>query len=143
MVAEVRLPAADLVTLSRRVALQGPDTAIAPAFEAFGQAMQAAGIEDWGRETALFRMLDGEMEVVVGVPWADEVPGLRRMEIPETRALHLVHEGPLNELPQAHEALHRQIAAQGLAFGGWDREVYRSFDPESGIAVCDVYADLA
>ena len=116
---------------------------IPKVFEAMMEIHKAAGIIVAGPETALYRVTGEQMEVWVGVPMDDLLPGYEGFEAPESRALVIRHRGPFSELPEVYPRLWAAAEAQGLAPSGLAREVYRIIAKDPARNVCDVYLDVA
>ena len=141
---------AELVTLDpltlgglrRRFGFDVRLTMIPGAFEALGALQRDAGLMACGPETALYRVEGDEIEVTVGVPMDEMLPGFERFDVPGTRALKHRHRGPFAGLPQVYPALHEAAAAQGLTPTGQSREVYRIIARNDAHNVCDVYLDV-
>ena len=141
---------ADVVTLDpvtlgglrRRFAFDTRLSEIPSAFQALGALQRDAGLLACGPETALYRVEGDEIEVTVGVPMDDMLPGFERFDVPGARALKHRHTGPFAGLPQVYPALQRAAADLGLDPTGQSREVYRIIARNDAQNVCDVYLDV-
>ncbi|WP_415920240.1 GyrI-like domain-containing protein [Tateyamaria sp. SN6-1] len=115
---------------------------IPSAFDALSVLQRRAGILVSGPETALYQIMGDDIEVTVGVPMDEMLPGFERFEIARARALWHRHRGPLAGLPQVYQMLHAEADAQGLTPTGIAREAYRIIAENDAHNVCDVYLDV-
>ena len=111
-------------------------------FDELGQVQQAAGLLVSGPETALYVMDGDQIEVTVGVPMDEMLPGFEQFDVPASRALCHRHRGPFAGLPEVYPMLHAAAAEQGLTPTGLAREVYRIIARDDARNVCDVYLDV-
>ncbi len=139
----VTVPAVTIRALRREVAFDAEHSGVEGVFDAYIAVLQAAGIRYAAPETALYRFPSrGVMEVTVGAPIDQEVPGLGVYHAPEARALKTVHCGPMEDLPSAFKRLSAEVAARGLTAGEYGREVYRLITTNNEKNEVDVYMDV-
>ena len=101
-----------------------------------------AGFFFIGPQTALYHLEGDQMEVRVGVPLDQPLPGFEMFEAPGSEALHHRLRGGVDGLAQTYQDLNVQVAAQGMVRGTWAREVYRQVARDPALTVIDVYMDV-
>lgn len=127
----------DTVPFAQRLAL------IPDIFARLDTAIGQAGFFYVGPQTALYRMDGDRMEVRVGVPLDQPLPGFEMFEAPAAPALFTRLRGGFDGLAQIYQDLNRTIEELGLQRGEWAREVYRQVARDARLNVIDIYMDIA
>ncbi len=111
-------------------------------FERLDDALDKANVFFAGPQTALYRISGEQMEVRVGVPLFEPVPGFEMFEAPAGRGLCQRVNGPLSDLPALYRTLTEEISALGMTRGIWAREIYRFIAKDARMNVTDVSIDI-
>lgn len=138
----VSLNAETLGGINRRVAFETRQSEIPGIFGEMDQLCESAGLFFAGPQVALYRIDGDDMDVSVGVPMEEPLPGFSGFEAPATRALCIRHRGAFDLLHTVYPKLHSAAAEQGLQPTGLAREVYRLIARDAKWNVTDVYLDV-
>jgi len=143
MVEIVDVPGAALGGLRRVVPFEDRLERIPAVFQELMAVHKSNGLLFVGPEMALYRMVsETDLEVLVGVPMDDLLPGYETVAMPAGRALWRRHRGDFSGLPEVYGQLFGAAEAQGLTATGVGREIYRLIAKDSSHNVCDVYVDI-
>lgn len=126
----------DTVPFAERLAL------IPDIFGRLDAAIGLAGFFFVGPQTALYRIDGDQMEVRVGVPLDQPLPGFEMFDAPGSRALMQRHRGGFDGLPGVYQSLNAEATDQGLTRGTWAREVYRQVARDPALNVIDIHMDV-
>lgn len=115
------------VRLVGRTATLAPDQLAAhiePMFDAVGRALTAVG-GSLATPIATYAESEAGMDTVVGYAWSGPPPhGTEVIELASASAVCGVHLGPMTDIQDSWQQLHRWVIDNGYAFAGACRELY-------------------
>lgn len=130
-------PALVLATAARRVDQDEPGilyTAFGELFAEVGAALDGAGVVPVGPAWSLYDRSEEEgLRIAAGLPVAaiTELPsGLQRVDLPEQEVAFTVHQGAMDTIGAAYQAVMTWMEAAGLQAGGGAREISLVWDLE-------------
>jgi DNA-binding transcriptional MerR regulator len=127
------IPAVRLVARVATIDPGGPSGQVEAMFEAVGRTLRHIP-GSLATPIATYSASEGGMEVVVGYVYSDEPPeGVEVVDLPQAEAVCGVHLGPMSQIAESWQALHRWIAQNHYSYAGPSRELYVRAEAEDQV----------
>lgn len=116
------------LSIRTRTAVQDLPKTLGEAYSALGEHMASLGIEPGGAPfTAYFNMDMQDLDIEIGFPMSEKVPGkgsIHAGELPAGKYSSVLHKGPYPGLGAAYAALNEFVEKAGMKPSGVAYEFY-------------------